>query len=193
MLGFGSIGQGVLPLILRHIRDAAERVQIITADERGSARRSPADARRIAHSVMPVTRENYRASAGLVARAWRFPAEPVSGRRFGRIGLTLPRTRRALPRYLRRALGRRLHGIRRLQRFAARSNYALREKAQLALARPDTGDPTAVMTPRRQSGSGVSFREAGSAEHRRRHRDRDFPYLLRVRNGLNWRGHSASR
>jgi homospermidine synthase len=35
MLGFGSIGQGVLPLILRHIDIAKERITIVTAEPRG--------------------------------------------------------------------------------------------------------------------------------------------------------------
>jgi homospermidine synthase len=35
MLGFGSIGQGVLPLILRHIGIARERITIVTAEPRG--------------------------------------------------------------------------------------------------------------------------------------------------------------
>ena len=35
MLGFGSIGQGVLPLILRHIDMPTERITIVTAEERG--------------------------------------------------------------------------------------------------------------------------------------------------------------
>ncbi len=35
MLGFGSIGQGVLPLILRHIDIAPDRITIVTAEERG--------------------------------------------------------------------------------------------------------------------------------------------------------------
>ena len=34
-VGFGSIGQGVLPLILRHIGLAKERITIVTADARG--------------------------------------------------------------------------------------------------------------------------------------------------------------
>ena len=34
-VGFGSIGQGVLPLILRHIGISADRVTIVTADEAG--------------------------------------------------------------------------------------------------------------------------------------------------------------
>ena len=35
-VGFGSIGQGVLPLILRHIGTQAERITIVSADERGA-------------------------------------------------------------------------------------------------------------------------------------------------------------
>ncbi len=35
MVGFGSIGQGVLPLILRHIDMPKERITIVTADPRG--------------------------------------------------------------------------------------------------------------------------------------------------------------
>src|ERR1700745_2150569 len=34
-VGFGSIGQGVLPLILRHIGIAPERITIVTAEPRG--------------------------------------------------------------------------------------------------------------------------------------------------------------
>ena len=37
LVGFGSIGQGILPLILRHIGVPPERVTIVTADERGRA------------------------------------------------------------------------------------------------------------------------------------------------------------
>ena len=35
IVGFGSIGQGVLPLLLRHLDIAAERITIITAEPRG--------------------------------------------------------------------------------------------------------------------------------------------------------------
>ncbi|MFM7626796.1 MAG: saccharopine dehydrogenase NADP-binding domain-containing protein, partial [Gammaproteobacteria bacterium] len=34
-IGFGSIGQGVLPLILRHIGTSAERITVVAPDERG--------------------------------------------------------------------------------------------------------------------------------------------------------------
>ena len=35
LIGFGSVGQGVLPLILRHIGIHAERLAIVTADDAG--------------------------------------------------------------------------------------------------------------------------------------------------------------
>src|ERR1700744_1718248 len=58
MVGFGSIGQGVLPLILRHIGTSAERVTIVTADEAGRAEAAKAGVKFVNG---PLTRENYRA------------------------------------------------------------------------------------------------------------------------------------
>ncbi|SOD99657.1 homospermidine synthase [Caenispirillum bisanense] len=58
ILGFGSIGQGVLPLVLRHVGMDATRITIVTAEERG---RDVAKANGIRFVVQPVTRENYRA------------------------------------------------------------------------------------------------------------------------------------
>ena len=57
MVGFGSIGQGVLPLILRHVGIPAERITIITADAAGSA-----EAREFGIKFLeqPLTRENHR-------------------------------------------------------------------------------------------------------------------------------------
>ncbi|RAI59096.1 homospermidine synthase [Roseicella frigidaeris] len=57
MLGFGSIGQGVLPLILRHIAIPRERITIVTAEERG---RAVAEEYGIRFVIEPATRENYR-------------------------------------------------------------------------------------------------------------------------------------
>ena len=37
MVGFGSIGQGVLPLLLRHIGMQPAQITIVTAEERGRA------------------------------------------------------------------------------------------------------------------------------------------------------------
>lgn len=56
MVGFGSIGQGTLPLILRHVDIAPSRITILTADESG---RAEAEALGIRFIVHPLTRENY--------------------------------------------------------------------------------------------------------------------------------------
>lgn len=58
MVGFGAIGQGVLPLILRHIAMDPKRITIITADDRGSRVAAEFGIR---HVQQPLTRENYRA------------------------------------------------------------------------------------------------------------------------------------
>lgn len=57
MLGFGSIGQGVLPLILRHIGLPKDRITIVTAEERG---REVAAEYGVRFVVEAATRENYR-------------------------------------------------------------------------------------------------------------------------------------
>lgn len=57
MVGFGSIGQGVLPLILRHMDIKPEQITIITADDRGHAE---ADHFGIRFIRDPLTRDNYR-------------------------------------------------------------------------------------------------------------------------------------
>ena len=53
MLGCGSIGQAVLPLILRHLGVTPDRVTIVTADGRG---RDEAAEYGIAFHEMPLTR-----------------------------------------------------------------------------------------------------------------------------------------
>lgn len=58
IVGFGSIGQGVLPLILRHIDIAPSQISILTAEESG---RSEAEALGIGFTVKPLTKNNYLA------------------------------------------------------------------------------------------------------------------------------------
>jgi homospermidine synthase len=55
-IGFGSIGQGVLPLILRHIAIKPEQITIVTADDAGQREAAEYGIRFIVH---PLTRENY--------------------------------------------------------------------------------------------------------------------------------------
>jgi homospermidine synthase len=57
MLGFGSIGQGVLPLILRHIALPRERITIVTAEPRGAEVAAEYGVRFVQQAL---TRDNYR-------------------------------------------------------------------------------------------------------------------------------------
>ncbi len=58
IVGFGSIGQGVLPLILRHVDLKPTQITIVTAEDRG---REVASEYGIRFVKTPLTRENYRA------------------------------------------------------------------------------------------------------------------------------------
>lgn len=58
MVGCGSIGQGVLPLLLRHIDLAPRQITIVNSDERG---RAVAEAMGVTYVVSPLTRENLAA------------------------------------------------------------------------------------------------------------------------------------
>src|ERR1700749_3388965 len=57
MVGFGSIGQGVLPLILRHIGTSSDRITIVTAEDKG---KSEADEYHVKFVKEALTRDNYR-------------------------------------------------------------------------------------------------------------------------------------
>ncbi len=57
MLGFGSIGQGVLPLILRHIDIPRDRISILSGDTRG---RDIAAEYGVPFTILPLTRSNFR-------------------------------------------------------------------------------------------------------------------------------------
>ena len=57
IIGFGSIGQGLLPLLFRHIALSPEQVSIVTADERG---REEADQFNVRFRRLALTPENFR-------------------------------------------------------------------------------------------------------------------------------------
>src|ERR1700761_3703080 len=61
MVGFGSIGQGVLPLMLRHIDMKPSQITIVTADEAGRAEAAHLGVTHIEH---PLTAENHREVLG---------------------------------------------------------------------------------------------------------------------------------
>ncbi len=140
MLGFGSIGQGVLPLILRHIDMPKENLLILTAEERG---RDVADALGVEFRVAPVTKDNYRSLLGGLLRQGDFLLNlsvDVSS-----VALVeLAHDVGAL--YLDTCVEPWAGGYTDLSLSPSqRSNYALRESA-LALAPKYAGGPTAVMT-----------------------------------------------
>ena len=56
-IGFGSVGQGALPLLLRHLDIRKDGVLIITADDRRAAE---AASYGVPHRINPLTRENWR-------------------------------------------------------------------------------------------------------------------------------------
>ncbi|MBV9726726.1 MAG: saccharopine dehydrogenase NADP-binding domain-containing protein, partial [Gammaproteobacteria bacterium] len=139
-IGFGSIGQGVLPLVMRHIGIAPERITIVTADERGREEAAKYGIRLVQEKL---TRENHRrilnpllgrgdflinvsvevSSIALIKLCWEKGAmyldtciEPWPG---GYTDPTVPAGRR--------------------------TNYALREEA-LALRAGNARAPTAVLT-----------------------------------------------
>jgi homospermidine synthase len=139
-IGFGSIGQGVLPLVLRHIGIAPERITIVTAEDKGA---KEAEKYGIKFVKERLTRENYRrilnpllgrgdflinvsvevSSIALIKLCWEKGAmyldtciEPWPG---GYTDPTVPAGRR--------------------------TNYALREEA-LALRAGNERAPTAILT-----------------------------------------------
>jgi homospermidine synthase len=138
MLGFGSIGQGVLPLILRHIAMPKSRITIVTAEPRG---REVAEEFGVRFVEKALTRDNHKDV--LV---------PLLGRGDVLLNLSVDVSSVALVE-LAQSLGA-LYLDTCVEPWAGgytdpsltpsqRSNYALRESA---LALRGSGRPTAVMT-----------------------------------------------
>jgi homospermidine synthase len=139
MVGCGSIGQGVLPLILRHIDIKPAQITIVTADERGH------DVARecgVQFINQPITRDNYRKVL-----------EPLLGQGDFLLNLSvdvssialveLARARGAL--YLDTCIEPWVGGYTDPSlSISQRSNYGLREAA-LKLAPGSAGKPTAVI------------------------------------------------
>lgn len=57
MLGCGSIGRAILPMLLKHTDITPERIKIVTSDERG---RKTAEAAGITFVIEPISSENYK-------------------------------------------------------------------------------------------------------------------------------------
>jgi homospermidine synthase len=141
MLGCGSIGQGVLPLIRRHIAMPAERITIVTADARGREVAAECGVRFVEQAI---TRDNLREVL-----------LPLLGRGDFLLNLSVDVSSVALIRLCREIGALYLDTC--IEPWAGgytdpaltpseRSNYGLRESA-LAVARETPGrGPTAVLT-----------------------------------------------
>jgi homospermidine synthase len=140
MVGFGSIGQGVLPLIVRHVDIPRSNIVVVTGDERG---RAEAAEYGIGFIVEPLTRVNYRKVLGPLVRSGDFilnlSVDVSSVALF-----EFAHERGAL--YLDTCIEPWPGGYTDPNLTPSqRSNYALRESA-LALAPKFAGGPTAVLT-----------------------------------------------
>jgi homospermidine synthase len=140
IVGFGSIGQGVLPLLLHHIAMSPEQIVIVTAEERGH---EEAKALGIRFIREPLTRENY---AGVL--------EPLLGAGDFLLNVSVEVSSVALIElcggkdalYLDTCIEPWPGGYTDPSLSPSlRSNYALRERA-LELRRPSDEAPTAVLT-----------------------------------------------
>lgn len=139
IVGFGSIGQGVLPLILRHIEMPAQRIVIVTAEERGH---DVADAYGVRFISQALTRDNYRTVL-----------EPLLGEGDFLLNLSVDVSSVALIKFAHERGAFYLDTctepwaggyVDRTLTPSQRSNYALRESA-LALKSRFAGGPTAVL------------------------------------------------
>ncbi len=140
IVGFGSIGQGVLPLILRHIDLAPSQITIVTAENHGQPEATELGVRFVRE---PLTERNYVSVLEPLLGAGDFLLN-VSVEVSSLALIELCRRKGAL--YLDTCIepwpgGYTDPGL----SPSLRSNYALREKA-LALRAANPGGPTAVLT-----------------------------------------------
>ena len=140
IVGFGSIGQGFLPLLLRHIEMPAERVAVITADADGAG---IAARYGVSFTQCAITPDNYREQIGQRVGAGDFLLNlAVNVSSLALIELCQERGAHYLDTCIEPWAGGYTDCG---QPLAARSNYALREDA-LEIGRRHTGGPTAVLT-----------------------------------------------
>jgi homospermidine synthase len=140
IVGFGSIGQGVLPLLLRHIDIRPERITIVTAEPRGHDVAAQYGVRFVETAL---TRDNYRAVLEPLVAAGDFLLN-VSVEVASIALIELCQEKGAL--YLDTCIEPWPGGYTDPNLSpAARSNYALREEALALRQRYRTG-PTAIIT-----------------------------------------------
>ena len=187
ILGFGAVGQGTLPLLLRHIDMPKENVSVITAEDWG---REIAEEYGVAFRVEPMTRDNYRPHTGPGTQGRRLSVQCFFRRVQPRADRVLQRARHHVPGRLHRALGRR--PSRHLDpRFAPHELRVSRSGAGDAQEVPERSARGA--DARRQPGSGLAFPQAGAAQPGPGHRPARRPRRRPRRHGRGSRGTSVSK
>ena len=191
MIGFGSIGQGTLPLIERHFEYDKSRFVVIDPERQG-----PRAARRARHPLHQAGRDAGELSRAPDAAADRRRRPGLLRQPFGRYLLArhhaaLPRARRALHRHGRSSRGPGFYFDSKLGP-EARSNYALRETMPAERA-PQARRHHRRLLLRRQSRHGVLVRQASAAQHRRGHQARGQGARRPARIGRSSRRSSASK
>ena len=140
-VGFGSIGQGVLPLMLRHIGTSPDKITIVSADERGAEVAVRYGVKFIVNPILPDNLES--TLAPLVGKGDFLVNVSVDVSSIALIEFC--QARGAL--YLDTCIEPWAGGYTDKSAPAAlRTNYALREKALALRAGRDGGGPTAVLT-----------------------------------------------
>jgi homospermidine synthase len=140
IIGFGTIGQGVLPLILRHIDIKPSRITIVTAEDWGGEEAADYGIRFV---VEPLTPNNYRRILEPIIRPGDFILN-LSVEVSSLALIELAQEKGAL--YLDTCIEPWAGGYTDPSKpMTERTNYALREAA-LALKARHPGGPTAVLT-----------------------------------------------
>jgi len=141
IIGFGTIGQGVLPLILRHIEIKPSRITIVTAEDWGGEEAADYGIRFV---VEPLTVKNYRAILDPIIRKGDFILN-LSVEVSSLALIEFAQEKGAL--YLDTCIEPWAGGYTDPTKTQAdRTNYALREAAMALKAQCSAGGPTAILT-----------------------------------------------
>ena len=151
MVGCGSIGQAMLPLLLRHLEMAPAQISVIAADDKGEA---IAREYGVAYELCPLTRDNFHTVLDSRLQRGDFLLN-LSVDVASLALITLCHARGAL--YLDTCIEPWVGTYTDPALSASqRSNYALRE-AVLAFGRAHPGSPTAVLTQGANPGLASAF------------------------------------
>jgi homospermidine synthase len=151
MVGCGSIGQAMLPLLLRHLEISPTQISIIAADDKGADIAREYD---VEYTLCPLTRDNLSTVLGARLQRGDFVLNlSVDVSSLALIELCQQRDTLYLDTCIEPWAGTYTDAS---LSVSQRSNYALREEV-LAFGRSHPGGPTAVLTQGANPGLASSF------------------------------------